>query len=231
MPPGDGEGVPEMDHQEFAPRSQSEGQQPLDEEEVDIPAQPYYWSTRPNTPKDEPSAHYDVPMAQSDTLSDYQSGYMAQDPAAHSSQRGEKIDTSRQLVPSLQEQRQKFGPDGDAYEYRYQPFKGGNQRSNVPPFAWSRRRSPVRWPLLLVLGVIFLGTLMPVLGALLAVVGAIILALLFLCLLVLLVAISYMLFRVGRGLGRAGNTGNSQRRWRYSNGWRYSNNWRGPWGW
>ena len=206
-----------MDHQEFAPRSQSEGQQPLDEEEVDIPAQPYYWSTRPNTPKDEPNAHYDVPMAQSDTLSDYQSGYMAQDPAANSSQRGEKIDTSRQLVPSLQEQRQKFGPDGDAYEYRYQPFKGGNQRSNVPPFAWSRRRSPVRWPLLIVLGIIFLGTLMPVLGALLAVVGAIILALLFLCLLVLLVAISFVLYRVGRGWGRAGNR---QGRWRYNNGWR-----------
>jgi hypothetical protein len=210
-----------MDQQEFVPRPQSEEQQSLDEE-IDIPAQPYYWSTRPNTPKDEPTAHYDLPMVQSDPLSDYQNGYMAQDPAANSSQRGEKIDTSRQLVPSLQEQRQKFGHDADAYEFQYQPYKGTNQRWSAPVFGRSRRRSFARWPLLIVLGAIFLGTLMPVLGALLAVAGAIILILLFSILLVLLVIIPLMLFRIRRGIGGAGI---SQRRWRYNN------NWRGPWGW
>ncbi len=216
-----------MDQQEFVPRSQSEEQQSLDEE-IDIPAQPYYWSTRPNTPKDEPTAHYDLPMVQSDSLNDYQNGYIAQDPAEHSSQRGEKIDTSRQLVPSLQEQRQKFGNDGDAYEFQYQPYKGSNQRWSAPVFTRSRGRGSARWPLLIVLGVIFLGALMPVLGALLAVAGAIILILLFSILLVLLVIIPVMLFRIRRGMGGAGI---NQRRWRYSNRWRYNNNWRGPWGW
>src|SRR2546421_157140 len=91
-----------MDQQEFAPRSQSpqgsqdsqaEEQQPLEAEEVEYPAQPYYWSSKPNTPKDEPTSLYDVPMVQNDTLNDYQNGYMARETVEEASQSGEKIDT------------------------------------------------------------------------------------------------------------------------------------------
>jgi hypothetical protein len=215
-----------MEQQEFVPRSQSEKQQPLDEEELEIPAQPYYWSTRPNTPKDEPTSLYDVPMAQSDTLGDYQNGYMAQGTMADASQRGEKIDASNQLVilSQAQRQRQQSGPDGDAYEYRYGPNNAGIQQRNFPPFARPqvRMRNPARWIWFIVLGLIFFTPLMQFLGALLAVAGAIIALLLLSFLLVLLVGIPFMLFRFGRRWGRFNN---GQRRWRYNNSWR------GPWGW
>jgi len=221
-----------MDQQEFAPRSQSEEQQPLEEEGIEDQAQPYYWSTKPNTPKDEPTSLYDVPMVQSDSLNDYQNGYMARktvedtENTGDTSQREGKIDTSGKLTHSSQAQRQKkqFSPDGDAYEFQYRPNNAGNVQWGAPPFARPqlRRRNPARWFWLVVLGLIFLGPLMRVLGVLLAAIGVIILVLLLTFFLVLLVAIPFILFRVGRRLGLVGNR---QRRWRYSNSWR------GPWGW
>ncbi len=218
-----------MEQQEFVPRSQPEKQQPLDEEELEIPAQPYYWSTRPNTPKDEPSSLYDVPMAQSDTQGDYQNGYMAQDTRADASRRGEKINTGNQLViisqaPQARQQRQQSSFDGDAHEYQYSPNNAGNQQRSFPPFARPqvRVRNPARWIWFIVLGLIFFTPLMQFLGALLAVVGAIIVVLLLSFLLVLLVGIPLMLFRFGRRWGRFNN---GQRPWRYNNSWR------GPWGW
>jgi len=224
-----------MDQQEFAPRSQSEEQQPLEEEGIEPPAEPYYWSSRPNTPKDEPTALYDVPMVQSDSLNDYQNGYMARktvedaeiaEITGNTSQQGGKIDTSGKLAQSSQAQRRKqqFSPDGDAYEYQYRPNWIGNQQRGVPPFARPqlRRRNPARWFWLVVLGLIFIGPLMHVLGVLLATIGVIILVLFLTFLLVLLVAIPFILFTVGRRLGLIGNR---RRRWRYSNSWR------GPWGW
>ena len=214
-----------MEQQEFVPKSQPEKQQQMDEEELEIPAQPYYWSTRPNTPKDEPTSLYDEPMEQSDTLGDYQSGYMAQNTMADASQRGEKIDTSNQLViVSPSQQRQQSGFDGDAHEYQYFPNNAGNQQQNFPPFARQRvrMRNPARWIWLIVLGLIFFTPLMKLLGAVLAVVGVIIAVLLLLIMLVVLVGILFMIFRFGR-------------RWRqYNNGqrrWPNNNNWRGPWGW
>ncbi len=216
-----------MDQQEFVPRSQSEEQQSQDEEEIDVPAQPYYWSTKPNTPKDEPTSLYDLPMVQSETPNDYQNGYMALD-TADTSQSGEKIDTSRPVTAPLQAQRQQFSPDGDAYEYQYRPNNASYQQWSVPPFARRRMRNPARWVWLIILGLIFFGPLMHILGAFVAVAGVIILVLLLPFLLVLLVGVPIMLFRVGRGLGRASN---GQRRWRYTNRWRYINRWRGPWGW
>lgn len=210
-----------MDQQEFVPRSQSEEQPSQDEKETDFPAQPYYWSTKPNAPKDEPTSLYDLPMVQSDTPNDYQNGYMAQD-TADTDQLGEKIDTSRPVTAPFQTQRQQLSPDDDAYEYQYHPNNTGYQQWGVPPFARPRMRNPARWVWLIILGLIFFGPLMHILGALLAVAGVIILAILFLFLLILLVGVPLMLFRVGRGLGRASN---GQRRWRYTN------RWRGPWGW
>lgn len=218
-----------MDQQEFDPRSQrsqAEEQQPLDEEEIEYPAQPYYWSSKPNTPKDEPTSLYDVPMVQNDTLNDYQNGYSApvQKTVEETSQRGEKIATGRQTAQPSQGQGQRFGSDGDGYEFQYRPNSAANQQLGVPPFARPqlRRRGPARLIWLVVLGLIFFGPLMHFLGALLAVTGVIILALLLPFLLVLLVAIPFLLFVVSRRL-RGG--GNRQRRWRYSNSWR------GPWGW
>jgi hypothetical protein len=218
-----------MEQQEFVPKSQPEKQQQMDEEELEIPAQPYYWSTRPNTPKDEPSSLYDVPMAQSDTQGDYQSGYMAQETMADASQRDEKIDASNKLVivsqaPQAQQQRQQSGFDGDAHEYQYRPNYAGNQQQNFPPFARPRvrMRNPARLIWLIVLGLIFFTPLMQFLGALLAVVGVILAVLLLLFLLVLLVGILFLIFRFGRRWGRFNN---GQRRWRYTNSWR------GPWGW
>jgi hypothetical protein len=165
-------------------------------------------------------------MAQSDTLGDYQNGYMAQDTMADASQRGEKIDTSNQLVilSQAQRQRQQSGPDGDAHEYQYRPNNAGNQQRSFPPFARPqvRVRNPARWIWFIVLGLIFFTPLMQFLGALLAVVGAIIAVLLLLFLLVLLVGIPLMLIRFGR---RGGRFNNGQRPWRYNNSWR------GPWGW
>jgi hypothetical protein len=218
-----------MDQQEFAPRSQSEEQQPLEEEGIEYPAQPYYWSTRPNTPKDEPTSLYDVPMVQSDSLDGYQNGYMARktaEDAGDTSRQGEKIDTSGKLAQSSQAQRQKqqFSPDGDAYEFQYRPNRAGNQHRGVPPFARPqlRRGNPARWFWLVVMGLIFIGPLLHVLGVLLAMIGVIILVLLLPFLLVLLVALPFILFSVGRRLGLIGKR---QRRWRYTNSWR------GPWGW
>lgn len=217
-----------MDQQEFAPRSQSEEQQPLEEEGIEYPAQPYYWSTRPDTPKDEPTSLYDVPMVQGDSLNDYQNGYMARktvENAGDTSQQGEKIDTSAKLAQTsqAQRQRQQFSPDGDAFEFQYRPRNAGNQQLGVPPFAqpqW-RRRNPARLFWLVVLGLIFIGPLMHFLGALLAAIGVIILVLLLPLFLVLLVAIPFILFTIGRRLGLIGNR---QRRWRSSTNYR-----RGPW--
>ena len=210
-----------MDQQEFVPRSQSEEQQAQDEKAIDYPAQPYYWSTRPNAPKDEPTSLYDVPMVQSDALNDYQNGYVAQE-AKDPSQRGEKIDTSRPLTSAFQAQQQQFSPDGDAYEYQYRQHNAGYQQMSFPPFARPRMRNPARWIWLIILGLIFFEPLMHILGAFLAVAGVIALVLLFPFILALLVGVPIMLFRAIRGLGR---TGNGQRRWRYTN------RWRGPWGW
>lgn len=218
-----------MDQQEFAPRSQSEEQQPLEEEGIEYPAQPYYWSTRPDTPKDEPTSLYDMPMVQSDSLNDYQNGYMARktvENAGDISLQGGKIDTSGKLAQSSQARRQKqqFSPDGDAYESQYRPGNAGNQHWSVPPFAQPRfrRRNPARWFWLVVLGLIFIGPLMHFLGALLAAITVIILVLLLTFFLVLLVVIPFILFSVGRRLGLVGNR---QRRWRSTN-FR-----RGPWRW
>ncbi|TMC65749.1 MAG: hypothetical protein E6J21_02110 [Chloroflexota bacterium] len=200
-----------MDQQEFAPRSQSEEQQPLEEEGIEPPAEPYYWSSRPNTPKDEPTALYDVPMVQSDSLNDYQNGYMARKTVEDA----ENTESQRR--------KQQFSPDGDAYEFQYRPNWIGNQQRGAPPFARPqlRRRNPARWFWLVVLGLIFIGPLMHVLGVLLATIGVIILVLFLTFLLVLLVAIPFILFSVGRRLGLVGNRRRGH----------FSNSWRGPWGW
>lgn len=211
----------QMDEQEFVPKSQAEEQQAQDEEVIQRPAQPYYWSTRPNAPKDEPTSLYDVPMVQSDALNDYQNGYVAQE-AEDPSQRGEKIDTNRPLTAPFQAQQQQSSPDGDAYEYQYRPHNAGYQQWSFPPLARPRMRNPARWIWLIILGLIFFEPLMRILGAFLAVAGVIALVLLFPFILVLLVGVPMMIFRAGRGLGR---TGNGQRRWRYTN------RWGGPWGW
>src|SRR6266571_9180979 len=130
-----------MAHQDVGPWSKAEEQQSQDEVEIDVPAQPYYWSTKPNTPKDEPTSLDDLPMVQSETPNDYQNGYIALD-TADTSQSGEKIDTSRPVTAPLQAQRQQFSPDGDAYEYQYRPNNASYQQWSVPPFARRRMRNP-----------------------------------------------------------------------------------------
>ncbi|HEV7235846.1 MAG TPA: hypothetical protein VGN15_06685, partial [Ktedonobacteraceae bacterium] len=65
----------DMDEQKNVPESQE--QHSLDEHDIHYPAQPYYWSTKPDAPKDEPASLYDDPMIQGDNTNDYQHGYSA----------------------------------------------------------------------------------------------------------------------------------------------------------
>ena len=66
----------DMNEQSFVPESHE--QHSLDEHDINYPAQPYYWSTKPDAPKDEPASLYDDPMIQGDNANDYQHGYSAQ---------------------------------------------------------------------------------------------------------------------------------------------------------
>src|SRR5947209_17345025 len=107
-----------MSQQEFyqEPQSQKDGQQPLQDNEINAIPQPYYWSTKPPTqgiPKDEPVLHDEY-------AADYQHGYSAHDPEMHTSYQAgtSKADgpqTPNQFQTSQSQQR-RFSPDGDSFE-------------------------------------------------------------------------------------------------------------------
>jgi hypothetical protein len=233
-----------MDQQEFVPGlqpQQSQGKQPMGEDEINYPAQPYYWSTKPNAPKDEPASHYDEPMVQSDDQSNYQNGYTAQENVAFTTgQQRETIDADHQQSQTaqsqsrFQSQRMEYGPDGDAFENQYRPnnANANHQQWSQPPWARPQvhRRRPARLIWFIVLGIIFIGPLLHLLGALIIGIGVLVLAILMPFLLVALVGLPFAIFSLRRGRGpfrsRPG-------RWRFSPLARkqYTNYWRGPWGW
>lgn len=228
-----------MDQQAFVPGSQSQGQQPSDEDEIynATVAQPYYWSTRPDAPKDEPASHYDEPMVQSNDQSDYQNGYIARDnggapaidiPAQRSetSRAASQQSQTTQSQSRFQSQSMGYSQDGDSFENQYRPnaASANHQQWGVPPWARPQvqRRSPARLFWLILLGLIFIGPLLHLLGAVIIGIGALILALLLPFLLIALVGLPFAIFSMRRGRGPF--------RSRPGRG-RYTNYWRGPWSW
>lgn len=219
-----------MDQQEYEPELQSPQQrQAQHENEIEAPAQPYYWSSKPNAPKDEPASLYDEPMLQSDETGSYMSGYVAREQRANTKQTPNAQQRFQIVAPASAQsrQRQQFSPDGDSFEAQYRPGAANQQQWRVPPWARPQvhRRSPGRTLMFLLICILCIVPLMHflliVLGAFLAVVGVIILALLVPFMLVILVGIPFALMRFGFGLGRMRHR---PRRWRYTNYWR------GPWG-
>lgn len=229
-----------MSEQEFFQGPQFLEQQPLDDA-IHYPQQPYYWSSRPDTPKEEPAARYDEPMVQGD----YANGYAAQetrDALAHSYQQstaakpeqaragtafnefqGQRTRSQAQFQQS-QQQRQRLSPDGDAFEWRYRPHASYNAPQWSVP-SWARpqrqRRSWSRTVLFLIVGLLLIKPLLILFAIFGVVVLAILLPLLIVGLillipfaLVLFMGLPYILFRAinGRPL--------PQRRGRYSNSWR-----------
>ena len=229
----------DMNEQSFVPESQSQqGQHSQDEQHIDYPAQPYYWSTKPDSPKDEPASLYDDPMVQSDTPHDYQHGYSMQnninagynynEPLENSTRTSEQPSATygQQSQSRSRYQQQQYSPDGDAFEQQYRYGSSGHANYwqwSVP--AWARpqrqRSSASRWFWFILLALLFMGPLMHLLGFLL-VVGVILLTLLFPFIIVALFSIPFVLSRAlfGRPL--------PQRRWRYTRFWRMNNT---PWRW
>lgn len=221
-----------MSQQEFFQGSQSQEQRPFDEEIIEYPQQPYYWSSKPNAPKEEHVLHYDGPMVQDD----YQNGYMAQNAGyAHSTTAnaaGSQFSKFKaQSQSQKQERQQRFSPDGDAFEQQYRPYN--RAQWSVPPWAQPQKQNR-RWSKIALLIVLALLLIKPLL-ILFAIFGVLLLAVViplvmigFVLLipfgLVFLVSLPYLLAR--------GITGRSspQRRWRYTDYWRVSSNpWRRRW--
>jgi hypothetical protein len=233
----------DMNEQKFVPESQE--QQPLDEHEIELPVQPYYWSTKPDAPKDEPASLYDDPMVESNDQADYQQGYTAQNSANSQYYGGyspnqpplrDAQDTAQKIGQGAQGQqtsararysRQQYSSDGNSFGqgYTYRQNAGNNQQWNVPLWAQPQRQvgrgNPARWIWILIIGIMFIGPLLHLFGFLL-VTAVVLLALIFPFALVALFAIPFIL---SRAMGR-------RRSWRYTRFWRMNNSpWRGPWGW
>ncbi|MBA2286786.1 MAG: hypothetical protein H0W02_15015 [Ktedonobacteraceae bacterium] len=155
--------------QEQIPESPAtEDQLPADAE-VYRPQHPYSWSPKPGekgTPRDEPPSSYHEPMIQRD----YQGGYVAQDAApVQPPAPGSAHDKLQIQGPPRQ--RQRFSPDGDAFEQGYRPYNTRRTGFQVPPWARPQRNSMS--PMGKVIMFIVLGLLvgLPILGIILAIIG------------------------------------------------------------
>ena len=206
-----------MSQQEFFQgpqfQNQEQGRPSLEDDDIEYPPQPYYWSTQPGkgAPKDEPTSLSDESMVEADHPGDYQHGYAAQDSVSNPAGVIFTTPGGGSNGGMAQSQRQRFSPDGDSFEHRYRPYTASNQQWGVP--SWARpqqhKRSAAGWFWLVVLGLIFMGPLLHIIGAFLAVTGVIILTLLASFLFVAMFALPYMLFRAIRGRPLPG------RRWRW----------------
>ncbi|MDQ2717237.1 MAG: ABC transporter permease [Chloroflexota bacterium] len=154
--------------QEQMPEPPATGDQLHADAEVYRPQHPYSWSPEPGkkgAPRDEPPSSYHEPMIQRD----YQGGYAAQDVAP-----AEPAPTGAQdkLQPQGQAQRrQRFSPDGDAFEQGYRPYNTRQPGFQVPPWARPQRNtmSPMSKIILyLVLAILFIG---PLLGIILGIIA------------------------------------------------------------
>ena len=177
-----------MSEQEFVPRSGSDEQDALnDEDEIYQPQYPYHWSGQINQeggPRDEPPSSYAEPTIQY--------GYRAQDYASTARQQNNTTNNTSQQWSSNRSQGagRQYGPDGDAFEQGYRPNntystynsgQGGQWGQwNTPPWArpQPRRRGSMGWLFLIIflffilrpmfllfagLGVAFLGVVVPIL--------------------------------------------------------------------
>jgi len=112
-----------MSQQEFVPRSQSNGQDALnDEDEIVQPHYPYHWSGKLNKeggPRDEPPSSYAEPTMQR--------GYQAQDYTSTPKQQNSTPNSAGQQWSGNQNRgpRRQFSPDGDAFEHAVQHAFGG----------------------------------------------------------------------------------------------------------
>src|SRR5437764_671334 len=167
-----GEGVRVMSQQEFFQgrqfQEQEQGRPSLEDDDIEYPPQPYYWSTQPGkgAPKDEPTSLSDDSMVEADHPGDYQHGYAAQDNVSNPVV--ERYITPTFIVPQeeskrgtpqwqSQTQRKQFSPDGDSFEYEYRPYRAHNQQLSEPPCArpqHRRRAGSLFW--LVLLGLIFM---------------------------------------------------------------------------
>ena len=139
-----------MSQQEFVPRSQSDGQDALhDENEIVQPHYPYHWSGKLNKeggPRDEPPSSYAEPTMQR--------GYQAQDYASTARQQNNTPNNAGQQSSGSRSRGagQQFAPDGDAFEQGYRPYNTyttgqGAGQWNVPPWArpQPRKRGSLGW--------------------------------------------------------------------------------------
>src|SRR5438270_10094942 len=116
-----------MSQQEFFQgpqfQEQEQGLPPLEDDDIEYPEQPYYWSTQPGkgAPKDEPASLSDEPLGaslgdsyQDDHQSDYQHGYAAQDSVSNPAGVIFTTPGGGSNGGMAQSQRQRFSPDGDS---------------------------------------------------------------------------------------------------------------------
>jgi hypothetical protein len=149
-----------MSQQEFVPESQaqqSRRKHALNDDELYHPQYPYNWSpNKAGAPRDEPPSSYDEPMIQR--------GYQAQNDAAGTKRRAWA--PYERSAP----QRQRFSPDGDAYEQGYRSY------NVVPPWArvQPRKKNVARLVLLIVLGLILIKPILVLLAFLLVAVASIV---------------------------------------------------------
>lgn len=182
-------------------------------------------------PKEEPPVNYDEPMPGSQPLSDYQGGYAARDNAPFTSPRtgGAAGGKGSGASGQWQQQRFRYGADGDAYENQYRAASVNSQQQGVPPWArpQPRQRGFPRVLVLIILAILLIGPLMHLLATAFVVIG-IIFAVAFLFILAAGFGLLFMFIRV--------MTGRTGRRWRatpfMSPFWMgYRPRRRGPWWW
>lgn len=171
-----------MSRQEFAPEPQEqEGRQGWQEQSAQswdraeiYPYKPYHWSTRSKTGDMLKNEH---PSTYEGSIPPY--SYRAQESASHREQPTRVQPTEKQQRERGQ-RRQRFSPDGDAFEHGYRPYKNNTVESQVPPWARPQRhnRHVLRWIVLIVLGIVLIKFAVAALAVLAAVIGLTIFALL-----------------------------------------------------
>lgn len=172
-----------MSQQEMYP----EGQQHAQEEDAEIQAQPYYWSTTPRSGKTGDIPKSEHPSTFEESIPAY--GYRAQNTpsivdaepnirSTRADELGEEARMRQEAAHRQQQQQQeafrrRFSPDGDAFEYGYRPYKNTAQWQQVPPWArpQSGNRRAFRWLLFIILAFVFAKPLLFVLTHLLTGVG------------------------------------------------------------
>jgi len=194
--------VPEPQDQQYRQDQQGQDAQSQDNEEVY--AEPYYWSTQrksSNIPKEEHPSTYE------ESIPPY--SYRAQDSATYKKQADNIVDADPgpQQRQERQSQKQQFSSGGNTSGTRERSYRQYNMRWQVPPWARPQPRKPgnLLWRVLMivVLGVILIKILPFLVGLALAIIGIaafiILLPLLIIIGLVLAIAvaagIAYLMFR------------------------------------